>query len=430
MHRIIRKEIPGVVINNPAVDWNLEENTAVPTTADDVPDVKPVTSVSSDREPDTRYAHLLRIFRAERGSDPYYPTTPSKIDRRFQKDREIPEKQVAALFESILTSDEVKQTAKLIETRLNRKLMPFDIWYDGFKARGDVSETELDQIVGKKYPDIRKFQNDIPKILEKLDFDASTAAYLGSKIIVDPARGAGHAWGARQRSDNAHLRTRFAPGKPMTYKGYNIALHELGHNVEQVFSVSKIDWVLLEGVPNTAFTEAFAFVFQGRDLEVLGVAEKDPMDEHMRVLDMLWSTYEIGSVSLVDMRVWHWMYDHPEAKPAELREAVIQIAKDVWNEYMAPVFGVQDEILLGVYSHMIDAGLYLPDYPLGFIIAYQIEDYLKDKNLGREMKRMCTLGSITPNAWMQAAVGGPISTEPMLKAASKALEVLGEKGKK
>ena len=101
-----------------------------------------------------------------------------------------------------------------------------------------------------------------------------------------------------------------------------------------------------------------------------------------------------------------------------------------WNEYMTPVFGVQDEILLGVYSHMIDAGLYLPDYPLGFIIAYQIEDYLKDKNLGREMKRMCTLGSITPNAWMQAAVGGPISTEPMLKAASKALEALGEKGKK
>ena len=73
---------------------------------------------------------------------------------------------------------------------------------------------------------------------------------------------------------------------------------------------------------------------------------------------------------------------------------------------------------------MIDDGLYLPDYPLGHIIAFQIEQYLKDKNLGEEMERMCTLGAITPDAWMQAAVGGPISVEPLLEAASEALEVL------
>ncbi|MFC1568885.1 hypothetical protein ACFL4L_01500 [bacterium] len=424
MESIIRQEIPEIVVNNPAVDWKLSDNSVTPTLVDDIPDIQKVESASSDREPDTRYAQLLRIFKAEHSADPYYPTMSSKIDRRFQQDREIPEQEVEALFESILTSEQIKRTAKLIETRLGRELKPFDIWYNGFKSRGSVSETKLDKIVGKKYPSIEKFQKGIPGLLMGLGFNQSKASYLGGKIIVDPARGAGHAWGAQQRDDNAHLRTRFAPGKPMTYKGYNIALHELGHNVEQVFSISKIDWVLLEGVPNTAFTEAFAFVFQGQDLKVLGVTQKNIMDEHMRVLDMLWSTFEIGSVSLVDMRVWHWMYDHPNAKPEELRDAVIQISKDVWNEYMAPVFGMEDEILLGVYSHMIDAGLYLPDYPLGFIIAYQIEDYLKDKNLGTEMERMCTLGAITPNAWMQAAVGGPISTEPMLNAAAKALEVV------
>ena len=233
--------------------------------------------------------------------------------------------------------------------------------------------------------------------------------------------------GAARRADDAHLRTRFTQGEPMNYKGYNIALHELGHNVEQVFSLNRVDWVLLQGVPNTAFTEAFAFVFQGRDLDVLGMSEKNAGDEHLRVLDMLWSAYEIGSVSLVDMRVWHWMYEHPGAKPAELREAVIQISKEVWNEFMAPVFQVEDQILLGVYSHMIDAGLYLPDYPLGFIIAYQIEAYLKDKNLGQEMERMCALGSITPDAWMQAAVGAPISAEPLLQAARNALVALAGK---
>ncbi|MBN2102813.1 hypothetical protein JW835_02130 [bacterium] len=424
MNRIIKQQIPEMVINNPAVDWNLKDNSVIPASVQDIPDVESTESVSSEREPDTRYEQLLRIFKAEKGVDSFYPTMPTKMDRRFQRDREIPESEVEALFIDILTSNEVKRTAKLIENRLGRQLKPFDIWYDGFKARGAISETKLDKIVGQKYPNIETFEAGIPDILLRLGFDRSMATYLGRKITVDPARGSGHAWGARMREDNAHLRTRFAPGKPMTYKGYNIALHEMGHNVEQVFSISKIDWIILEGVPNTAFTEAFAFVFQGRDLDVLGVTKKNPVNEHLRVLDMLWSAFEIGSVSLVDMRVWHWMYEHPKAKPAELREAVIQISREVWNEYMAPVMGQEDEIILGVYSHMIDAGLYLPDYPLGFIIAYQIEDYLKGKNLGKEMGRMCTLGSITPDAWMQAAVGGPVSTKPLLKAAGEALEVV------
>ena len=34
-------------------------------------------------------------------------------------------------------------------------------------------------------------------------------------------------------------------------------------------------------------------------------------------------------------------------------------------------------VLLGVYSHMIDAFLYLPDYPIGHLIAFQIEEQMK-----------------------------------------------------
>ena len=423
MERIIRQEIPRAVIDNPAVDWNLPDNTVLPA-ADAGTQREKRISLDSGREPDSRYRHLLNIFEAEKGMDAYMPLLPTKIARRFEQDREIPEETVEQLFRKVLTSEEIRETAQLIEKRLGRPLLPFDIWYNGFNTRSSISETVLDRKVGGRYPDIASFQNDIPAILQKLGFDQSTARFLGSKIIVDPARGAGHAMGAERRADDAHLRTRFTPGQPMNYKGYNIALHELGHNVEQVFSLNRVDWVLLQGVPNTAFTEAFAFVFQGRDLDVLGMTEKNAADEYLRVLDMLWSTYEIGSVSLVDMRVWHWMYEHPGAKPAELREAVIQISKDVWNEFMAPVFHVEDQILLGVYSHMIDAGLYLPDYPLGFIIAYQIESYLKDKNPGEEMERLCVLGSITPDAWMQAAIGAPISAEPLLRAARGALVAL------
>jgi hypothetical protein len=424
MESIIRQDIPAAVIDNPEADWRLSDGSVSPSSVHDFPVIEPVKTLSKTREPDIRYEHLLGIFRAEKSVDPYTPMLPTKMDRRFRKDREISEERVEALFASLLTSDEVRKTAELIRKRLGRNLRPYDIWYNGFEARGAISETRLNEYVARKYPDIRSFQKDLPVILEKLGFDKSTAAYLGTKITVDPARGSGHAMGAMRRADNAHLRTRFAPGQPMAYKGYNIAIHELGHNVEQVFSLNRMDWTLLQGVPNTAFTEAFAFIFQEKDLKLLGLREKGPLDDSMRTLDMLWSAYEISAVSLVDMRVWHWMYVHPDASPSELREAVIRISMEVWNKYMAPVFDINDQIILGVYSHMIDAGLYLPDYSLGYIIAFQIENYLKGKKLGPEMERMCRLGDITPDAWMQTAVGAPISAEPMLMAAGQALEML------
>lgn len=420
MEKIILQEIPEDVINTPGADWQLTDNTATVTTVASVTD-KP-ESVSPDREPDTRYQHMLNIFQAEKKSDPYYPTMPTHIARKFQRDREIPEKQVEELFVSLLTSEEFANTGKLIENRLGRKLRPFDIWYDGFKSRGDLQESRLDRIVAEKYPDYKAFDRDIPHILRKLGFDRETAEFLGAKIDVDPARGAGHAMGAERREDNAHLRTR-VPKNGMNYKGYNIAMHELGHNVEQVLSLNRIDHTLLNGVPNTAFTEAFAFVFQARDLEMLGMKSAG-QNEHLNALDQLWAACEIAGVSLVDMQVWHWMYDHPDATPAELKNAVVRISKDVWNTYYAPVFGQDDSIILGIYSHMIAYGMYLPDYPLGHIIAFQIESYLKDKNLGKEMERMCKLGTITPDAWMQAAMGQSISTEPMLMAAKKALKVI------
>ncbi len=425
MEKIIRQEIPQIVIDNPAVDWNLSKNEVVLSTANDVQVTEVPASIDGSREPDKRYTHFLEIFQAERLSDPYYPTMPSKMDRVFQHDREIPEQKVEELLKTVLFSPIIEMTAKLIEKRLGRPLRPFDIWYNGFKSRSAYDESELDRIVRNKYPSIDAFQTGLPKLLQQLGFSKSDATFLASKISVDPARGAGHAMEAGRRVDNAHLRTRISSGG-MDYKGYNIAMHELGHNCEQVFSLNRIDHTLLRGVPNTAFTEAFAFIFQDRDLDIFNIHSEDPQEEYLKVLDKLWATYEIGGVSLVDMQVWHWMYDNPKATSAELREAIIQISKNVWNTYFAQIFGIEDVILLGIYSHMIAYGLYLPDYPLGYIIAYQIEQYLKDKNLGVEMERLCTLGLITPDAWMHAALGESISVEPLLKAAEGAIEALSK----
>jgi hypothetical protein len=201
-------------------------------------------------------------------------------------------------------------------------------------------------------------------------------------------------------------------------------MHELGHAVEQTLTLQKMDYYTLSGVPNTAFTEAFAFVFQDRDLDVLGIEADAEEEKHLKALDILWNAYEIMGVSLVDMKAWNWLYEHPEATAADLKVAVIGFAKEVWNEYYADVFGVRDQVILAVYSHMIDAALYLPDYPLGFLIQFQIEKYLEGKNLGEEMPRMCAAGNIIPELWMNNAVGSGISNQPLLTAADEAREYL------
>ncbi|GAB4330285.1 MAG: hypothetical protein Kow0037_05950 [Calditrichia bacterium] len=413
MRRIIQQEIPEKVIDNPEFDWNPFTNEVFKANSKE--------KVKAPAEPDTRYQHIRAIFQAERLLDPYYPHAPSLIDRRFKLNREIPEAEVKQLFEEILNSPVRKEIARLIRQRLGRDLEPFDIWYKGFRSGAGLSEEKLDQIVGKRYPSVEAFQKDLPFILRNLGFQPAMANFLADHIQVDPSRGAGHASGAMMREDKAHLRTRIPEGG-MKYKGFNIAIHELGHNVEQVFSLNRMDYYTLNGVPNTAFTEAFAFVFQSRDLQVLGINQPDPKAEHYKALNDLWATAEIAGVALVDMGIWHWMYDHPEATAAEIHQAMVQIARDVWNRYFADIFGVKDQEILAIYSHIVDGAMYTPDYPLGHIISFQIEEYLKKHQLAPEMERMCRLGRLAPQVWMQQAVGSRISAQPMVHAAERALK--------
>ena len=96
----------------------------------------------------------------------------------------------------------------------------------------------------------------------------------------------------------------------------------------------------------------------------------------------------------------------------------------MWNKYYAEVLGREGETLLAVYSHMIDNPLYLPNYPIGHLINFQIEQQVKEKSLANEMDRMYTQGSIVPQIWMKNAVGSPISIEPLLSATSEALKAL------
>ena len=162
--------------------------------------------------------------------------------------------------------------------------------------------------------------------------------------------------------------------------------------------------------------------FLQQPLRLLGLSKPDARADALRTLNDFWQTYEIAGVALLDMAVWHWMYDHPEATPAELKEATVGMARDLWNRYYAPVIKQDDVILLAIYSHMIHSFLYLPDYPIGHLIAHQVKERMKAAGaIGPEFDRMARLGRIAPDLWMTDATGQPVGAGALLAATEEAL---------
>ena len=455
MLRIIRQEIPECVVNNEEYVWYPETNrleargnraphgtSVVGDPAKARGEKAPQKSADfsgtpqeakGEREPDTRYQQIINIFHALQAVDQYRQDAPSHVERTFNEDLQIPFEEIEALFTQLISSNEVKQVAQIIRERLGRDLRPYDIWYDGFKSRSTISEDYLTAQTQQRYPNAKAFEKDMPRMLMDLGFAPEKANNVASHIVVEAARGSGHARPCVGREQPARLRTRISE-KGMDYKGYNIAVHEFGHNVEEVISLYDMDYYTLAGIPNTGFTEASAFLFQERDLELLGerLEAKGNKAKGERLeakgestFDMIWGMYEIMGVSLVDMRMWQWLYAHPEATAADLREAVLAIAAEVWNAYYAPVLGEKDSPLLGIYSHMVGYALYLPAYPIGNLVQYQLEEHLAKcatpEEWAKEYTRIYQQGCLTPNAWMRGAVGNPMSVEPILKAVREQL---------
>lgn len=411
MQRIIDQTIPEPVISNAEYIWNPYTNA--------VTDASGAT-IEAEAEPDTRYQVMLDNYHAARAMDPYCPAYPTVIERAFNQQMEISAADIEAMFVKFISSKEVKEVAALIKTRLGRDLEPFDIWYDGFKSRSAVSEDELSKLTRTLYPTTAAVKAGLPRIMLQLGFTPAKAAEVCAKIEVDASRGAGHAWGAMAKYDVSRLRTRVAVNG-MDYKGYNIAVHEFGHNVEQTITMNDVDNYAMAGVPSTAFTEALAFVFQKRDLELLGYKNNNPNAYAYQMFDIFWGCYEIMGVSLVDLYTWRWLYDNPDATAADLKATVMRNAREVWNKYYSPILGAHDSPILGIYSHMIDYPLYLPNYPFGHIVESQLETHLVGRNIGEEVCRIYPVGRLTPNLWMQHAVGADVSIEPLLRQVDKAL---------
>jgi hypothetical protein len=413
MQRIIDQSIPQQVVNSGTYTWNPFSNNVY----------NNGTAIATTREPDTRYKVFLDNINAMKTLDPYSPSYPTQIIRAFDQVMEIPLADVETLFRGLLSSPQAKEVAALISSRVGRPLEPFDIWYTGFRSSGGIPEEELTALTQRKFPNAQAYKDDIPRQLEFFGWSPERARGIASLIVVEGSRGAGHAWGSRMRNDVARLRTRIE-ANGMDYKGFNIGVHELGHNVEQTITMNDVDYYSLTGVPNTAFTEAAAFLFQRADIELLGLENNNPEATHYLALQKFWACFEIMGVSLVDVAVWQWMYENPTATPAQLRETVMHTAKDVWNTYYADIFGVCDQTILAIYSHMIMLPIYLPNYPMGHLIDFQIAQYMEGKNIAGEIDRMFTQGSIIPQLWMQRAVGSKISIDPLLQAAQAAVNAL------
>ncbi len=415
MKHIVNQTIPEKVVNNADYHWFPISNSVT----------QNGKACQLKAEPDTRYQMLYNNCRSLMAADEFCPTYPTYLQRAFDLAMEVSDDEIEAMFTEFIASEQIKKVAALISQRLGRELEPFDIWYDGFKSRSTLNEEDLSIRTCALYPTTKAFEAQMPNLLQQLGFAKDSAQKICNKITVDASRGAGHAWGALMRSDKAHLRTRVADNG-MDYKGYNIAIHEFGHNVEQTISLNYVDNYMMNGVPSTAFTEALAFVFQVRDLELLGIDNKNAAKDALLALDICWGCYEIMGVSLVDLYTWRWLYKNPNATVEELKANVLHNARTVWNRYYAPLLGEEDSPILAIYSHMIELPLYLPNYPYGHLVQFQLEKQLQGKNIGDELLRIYPTGRLTPNLWMQNAVGSHVSTQPMLEAAEQAVEKMEE----
>lgn len=414
MH-ILDQTIPVCMIGETELFWTPDSNEVFK--KEDGKYVK----TTFEEEADRRYRFLHNRFSARLREDARFPEGSTWLQRTFEN-RQLSEERIVGVLEAIVGAPERREVAKILEERLGRKLEPFDIWYPGFQSQSKYDMDELDRIVREKYPTPLAFQEDLPNILKRIGFDDNTADFLGNNVIVDPVRTGGHANGPQMHGEKAHLRTTFEP-YGLNYKGYRIGMHETGHTIEQNVALYYTDYYSLKGIPSAPFTECMADLIAYRDMVGLGVSkEYSQKERELNALASFMYVWEMGAEGIHEIRVWKWFYEHPESSVEELRQATLDIAKDIWNEYFAEFFGERDNPILSIYNHFLSGSLYLHAYPLGNVILMQVEEYCSDKDFPTEMVRMCSIGKLTPDLWMKEATGEEVSAEPMLNAVRRAIK--------
>jgi hypothetical protein len=332
---------------------------------------------------------LLGTFQAARQLDPYCPLAPTQISRSLDWELQLPEARARELLEAVAGSPLAARAAGLLRARLGRSLEPADLRSGGFRPGGP----DLDARVRARYPTGAAYARDLPRLLARLGFPPGLALASG----VPPGPGA------------------------LDGRGLRLAQRETGRAAAQALACRGAPFPVLAGLPGPAFGEALAQVFQERAQESLGLAPGA-----LAALDGFWSAYAGAGEALVDLAVWHWLYQHPGAGAADLEAAVAASARGVWNRLYAPVLGGRDCELLADCGPLPGSRL---DRPIGHLAAAQLLRSLdRGGTLGGAWARWARLGRLTPDLWMARATGSPLGPGPLLDSAAAALKAL-ENGK-
>ena len=124
MARHIEGTIPTAIMESTATgDWDPKANTI------DGLDAKPIIGP-------VRYEHWRNNVTVALAIDEHHPEHPTAIDRKFNLEREIPEKDVEQLLHELLSHPVRRDLAAMLTQRLGRPLEPHDIYFDDlFESR-------------------------------------------------------------------------------------------------------------------------------------------------------------------------------------------------------------------------------------------------------------------------------------------------------
>ncbi len=408
MKRQIDGTIPRAVMDGSTAPWD------------------PVANTLNEDDPGEligpeRYERWLDCFTVARAYDEHYHEYPTAIARKFELAREMPEAEVEDLLVNLLSAPVRSELAELVRSALGRPLESHDVYFDELAPSPPVDE--LNALVRERIGNHEGMQEKLPEILLGLGFPEEDARFLGTRVQVEIARGSGHAMRPGMPQYAAWLRTNSLPDE-LGWDGFDTAMHELGHNIEQLISTHWVPRPALRNVPNTGCTEAFAFLYQSKAMDVLGV-EGDPAQPDAWTMDTLQTMLDacqIAGPALVDLHAWRWLYANPGADAPAFRDAVIGIATDLWDQFYAAEYGEDPCHVLAAYQHMVAHPLYLPDYVIGHVQSQLIRTHMRTRDLAGETRRICSIGRCTPDLWTRKAVGSSISVEPMIKDVEAALQ--------
>lgn len=417
LEKVFTGEVPVAFLTDTNTRWNPSENELYTI------DGKKLKKISGYTcEENRRYEGLKNLFLIEQAVDSAFGNGSTYITRTFERANltvDETEKIIVDFLESPLS----REVGNLVEKRLKRKLHPFDIWYSGFQEQSYYPAVFLDSLTRARYPDPGSLENNVRDILMKMGFPEEEAIIIGSGVDVHSVVSGGYSDQPPVQGGKALLTTMFGEGG-LDYKGYRVAMHELGHVVCGVYSTLDADNFLLAGVPTGGITEGFAEVLAYRNIEGLGLFPYSEQEKkHLLALATYWYLYEMGGNALTEIRTWKWMYNNPDATVNELKNAILGISAGIWNSYFSENFGgTRDCSILSVYNHFISGDLYLFNYFIGGIVSYQLADAFERDELAPGLKESCLEGVTLPELWMQKAVGSGFSLTPLFNGVSSAVE--------